>query len=154
MTVELWSTADTVPFLREGSPLISYVTLKQISQHAGDLEKFTVLAQVGATLKWQNIEPGNADGSQFPRAILMRTISEAQIQAGDVEKVPIMRGGSPAVVVDMNRLIVEGPGTLDTLVNLPAGIASTIKELLVWANIYVIDTQDIEKFQEPPPPGP
>jgi hypothetical protein len=150
MSVELWSTANTVPFLRGGSPLVRYETIIQIGLHVGDLVAGTVLGRIGSSRKWQPVTPGNTDGTQFPNGVLLRTISEAQIQAGDVDDVPIMTGGQ-AVVLAASGLTIEAPATLDTVVANPTNLNMTIRDLMAWANMYVIDDQNIERAQEPPP---
>lgn len=145
--IENWSTADTVPLHRGGSPLLSYETLSQQgARSTGDMLKGTVIAQNGGTRAWKQVTPASVVGEQLPRAILMRTILEQDLIDGIVLNVPIVRGGSPPVVYDRTRLILEDSVTFEELINNPAGLASTVRELLVWANIYIIGTQDIEKF--------
>jgi hypothetical protein len=112
----------------------------------------TLLGRIGATGLWVPHAPAAIDGSQFPRGILMRTLTEADIQAGNIADVPIIIGGTPPLVIASDQLVQEGGAGLNTLVNTPAQIASRIRDLMIWANIYVIDNQDIERFQEPAGP--
>jgi hypothetical protein len=152
MGMEVWSKANTVPFLIGGSPQIKYITLLQQGQRSGDMLTNTLLGRVGATGLYQQITPGNSDGSQLPRAILRRSVTEAELQAGNVVNVPAWVGGAEAITVDKNQLVIEGATDLDTNVNLPAGLNSRVEDLMIWANMYVADTKNIEVAQEPTPP--
>jgi hypothetical protein len=150
--IENWSKVDTTPLIIGGSPMISYETIIQDGGRSGDMVYGTILGQIGASRKWRPVSPAVSDGAQFPRAVLMRTLLEADIIAGDIDDVPLARGGGEAIVVDKNQIVWEGATTQDTLVNDPTNLNSTMRELLVWANIYVADTKNIEVAQEPAGP--
>ncbi len=102
--------------------------------------------------KWVPLAPAASDGSQWPAGILKRTLTEAQIQAGDIEDVPIITGGGAPVFAE-SGLTIEGYSLL-TPINNPAGMNILVREAMAWANMYVIEDQDIERAQEPVPPGP
>ncbi len=153
MAVELWSTANTVPFLRGGSPLVRYETILQDAQRSGDMVSGTIMGRIGASGKWVPNDPTATDGSQHPAGLLARTLTEAEIQAGDVVDVPIICGGAEAIQVAASGLEIEN-GSLTSVITNPTNYNVIVREALQMANIYVIDDQDIEVAQSAAPPGP
>jgi hypothetical protein len=148
MGITTRAAIDTVPFLRGGAPLTIYGTINQDGGRSGDMLNGTLMGRLAITGKWVPLAPAATDGSQFPRGILARTLLEADIQAGEIPDVPIIKGGSPPIIVASDQLIVE-TGDINTVVNQPAQINSRVEDLMIWANMYVLDNQDIERLQSP-----
>lgn len=154
MAVELWTTANTVPFVRGGSPLVRYETIAEDQGRSGDMLSGTVLGRVANGGKWVPLDIAATDGSQWPAGVLLRTLTEADIQAGDILNVPIMTGGSPPAILAEEGLTFEGGVNPASPINVPAGTWLLVREAMAQANMYIIEGQDIERAQVPPPPGP
>jgi hypothetical protein len=96
----------------------------------------TVMAYDPATGKWNSFTDETAtDGTQFPKGILMADLTEAEIVAGDVVDVPILVGG--CCTVDVGLLVIENSKTLATVINVPAGINTTVEDELRKIGIFV-----------------
>jgi hypothetical protein len=93
------------------------------------------------TAKWEPFTDETAtDGTQYPRGILQRTLTEAQIKAGDVSDVPIAVGEG---IFDSAQLVIENSKTLATIINVPANFNTSVEDFLRLLNLYaesVIDT--------------
>ena len=116
-------------------------TVAQDAGRVGDMVVNTLMAYNPSTKVWVAfVDETGTNGTQFPRGILMRTLTEAEIKAGDVADVPILVGEA---IVDLAQLVIENSKTLDTVINSPAGINIRVEDYLRLLNIYmesVIDT--------------
>lgn len=102
---------------------------------------FTLMSYDPATAKWHPFTDETAtDGTQFPRGILMKSLTAAEIVAGDVADVPILVGDA---IVDQNQVVIENSKTLATVINAPAGLNITVEENLRTIGIFCQDTIDI-----------
>ena len=104
-------------------------------------DKFTIT--VTAVDKWAPFLPGNIDGAQVPRAILMSdTITAAALVAGDITSQALLVGGS--CTVDSSMIVFDdGVTTLDTV--LTGGM--TVRDALVHVGIFAEDIVDIDAFE-------
>lgn len=147
MGMEARTDNYSLDFIREGSAKTkSNETVVQDGGRTGDMEKYTVMCFDPATGKWSSlIDETATDGTAYPRGILMATLTEAEIQAGDVEDVPIMVGG-PAIV-DANQLVFEAAIALDTVIDVPTNTNTTVEIELGKLGIYVEVTRDVDGFE-------
>lgn len=141
MAVQVKTDLTNNPFVLTLLSLIKDAeTVAQDAGRTGDMAIYTLMAYNPATKVWVAFvdETGN-NGTQFPRGILMKTLTEAEIKAGDVENVPILIGEA---VIDSAQLVIEASKTLDTVINSPAGINIRVEDYLRLLNIYMEDTID------------
>jgi hypothetical protein len=116
-------------------------TVAQDAGRGADMLVNTLMAYNPTTAKWEPFTDETAtDGTQYPRGILLRTLAQADIVAGDVEDVPILVGEA---ICDLAQLVIENSKTLATVINIPAGFNTSVEDYLRLLNIYmesVIDT--------------
>jgi hypothetical protein len=147
MAVQNRTDLTNIAFLREGSALVKEAeVLAQDAGRTGDMVFGTVMAQNPTTKKWVSLTAVTLDtGEQLPQGILMREITEAAIQAGDVADTPILVRGE---VIDRGQVVLENSLTLDSVItsaNLPLNV--TVESWLATNNIYVEYTTDIDGFE-------
>lgn len=137
MTVQTRLDNVNLPFIRSGSTFVKEAeTVVQDAGRTTDMAKNTVMAYDPATQKWNSFTDETAtDGTQFPRGILLATLSTAEIVAGDVVDVPILVGG--CCTVDSDRLVIENSKTLDTVINEPLNTNTTVEVELRKLGIFV-----------------
>lgn len=148
MSVQAQTNITTVPFIRDG---VAYVkdneVLVQDGARSGDMVAYTLMAQNPSTLKWEPFDDETATtGLQWPRGILMKTYTEAAIQAADIPDVPIIVGGK-GLVIDEGQLVIENSKTLATVINIPANTNKTVETVLREIGIFVQVTQDVDAYQ-------
>lgn len=148
MSVQVSQNTSNVPFVRQGFPIAlekESETIVQDAGRSGDMVAKTLMVYDPATGKWTSFTDETAtDGTQFPRGILLKTIPEADIVAGDVEDVPILVGGA---IVDQNQVVIENSKTLATVINSPAGINVTVEDFLRSLSIFMEDTVDVDGYE-------
>ena len=149
MGVQNRTDLSAVPFIRSGESLVKESeTVLQNLGRSGDMVRHTLMAQIGTGgakgkwVPWDDETPSN--GEQYPKGFLMATLSEAEIKAGDVVDVPILRANA---IVDKKQIVIEGGKTLDTTINVPAGLNQTAEDVLAWSGLFVEDTVDIDGYE-------
>jgi hypothetical protein len=137
MAVQGLRDNENKPFIIGGPGVSKRGTFAQDADRDGDLEIHTVVAQNKTTGYWYPIIDLDAtDGTQYPSGIVMATITEAALQAGDVEDVPILKGNA---IIDGGQLVIEDDLTLDSIILVPTNIAKTIEDELKAIGIFVAD---------------
>lgn len=149
MAVQATRNNTTVPFVRDGEPFEKdNEVVATDGGRTGDMVPYTLMAQNPSTLKWVPFTDNTAaDGTQWPRGILMINLTEAQIKAADVVDVPVIVGGR-GLVVDKEQLVIENKKTLATVINVPANTNKTVETCLREIGIYMQDTVDIDAYQQ------
>lgn len=114
---------------------------------SGDLLAFTLMAYNPTSKKWVPFTDETAtDGTAYPAGFTLQTYTEAAIKAGDVVDVPIVVGGR-GLGIDKNRLTIENSKTLDTIINVPAGVNTSVEQALRRIGIFVVNTSDANAYQ-------
>lgn len=146
MTVQASENQTNHPFiLNEESKTKEAETVSQDAGRTADLERYTLMSFNPTTAEWEPFTDETAtDGTQFPRGIILATIETAALVAGDVDGIPILVGDA---VVDENQLVIENSKTLDTVINVPAGINISVEEALRLMGIFTAATRAIEEFE-------
>jgi hypothetical protein len=146
MSVQERLDIANIPFLRDGNPVsIDSAVVAQDAGRSADMVAKTVMAYDPAAEKWVPFTDETAsDGTQFPKGILMKTLATADIVAGDISNVPIWVGNA---VVDEDQLVIENSLTLDTIVNVPAGLNTSVRDLLKLIGIFTESTVDVDGFE-------
>jgi len=142
MAVQVKTDLTNKPFILT---LLSLVkdseTFLQDAGRSGAVAIYTLLAFNPTSQKWVVFSDETAtDGTQWPRGIILKSLTEAEIKAGDVADVPVLVGEA---VIDSAQLVIESSKTLDTIINVPAGINTAVEEFLRQLNIYMESTIDI-----------
>lgn len=115
-------------------------TVLQDAGRSGDMLIHTLMAFNPTSQKWVPFSNEAAtNGEQFPRGILLKTLTEAEIKAGDVLNVPIIVGEA---IIDSAQLVIESAKTLDTVINVPVNFNTSVEEFLRGLNIYMEITVD------------
>lgn len=142
MAVQAQTDFTVKPFILSGMALIkSAQTVLKDAGRSGDMVINTLMAYNPTTAKWVPFTDETAtNGTQIPKGILRRTLTEAEIQAADVADVPILVGDA---IVDPAQLIIENSKTLATVVNIPANLNQSVEDLLRWTGLYVETVIDI-----------
>lgn len=146
MTVQARTDISNIPFLRQGPALsIDDAVVAQDAGRTEDMVAKTLMAYDPTAEKWVPFtDETAADGTQFPKGILTRTIATADIVAGDVTGVAIFVG---RMIIDGAQLVIENSKTLDTIVNVPAGLNTSVKDLLKQIDIFTEATVDVDGFE-------
>ena len=115
MSVQVRVNTDITPFYLSGGALYDdNSTVLQDAGRSGNMVFGTVMSKNPATNKWVPFTDETAvDGTQLPLGILLETLTEADIQAGDITGVNILRAG---IIVDRAKLVVENSKTLATVI--------------------------------------
>jgi len=144
--VQSRSDISNIPFLRVGPAVsIDDAIILQDAGRSGDMLVKTLMAYNPTSKKWVPFTDETAtDGTQYPKGILTKTLSEAAIKAGDILGVSIYVG---RMIIDGAQLVIESSKTLDTIVNIPAGLNTSVKDLLKQINIFTEATVDIDGFE-------
>jgi len=142
MAVQVKTDLSNKPFILTLNPLVKDAeVVVQDAGRSGNMVINTLMAFDPATSKWNSFTNETAtDGTQFPRGILLKTLTEAEIKAGDVADVPILVGEA---VVDSAQLVIENSKTLNTVINVPTNFNTAVEEFLRMLNIYMESTIDI-----------
>lgn len=142
MAVQVKTDLTNKPFVLNLNPKVKdSEVVVQDAGRSGAMAINTLMVFDPATSKWNSFTDETAtDGTQFPRGILMKALTEAEIKAGDVADVPILVGEA---VVDSAQLVIENSKTLDTVINVPANLNTAVEEFLRQLNIYMESTIDI-----------
>ena len=146
MKVQERTDIANIPFLRQG-PVVSIddAVVAQDAGRATDLLAKTLMSYNPTTQKWVPFTDETAsDGTQFPKGILVNTIETAKLVAGDVSDVMIWTGRA---IIDGAQLVIENSLTLDTIVNVPAGLNTSVKDLLKQIGIFTESTVDVDGFE-------
>jgi len=140
--VQVKTDLENKPFILALMGLVkSAQTVAQDLARVADLVFGTLMAYNPTTGKWVPFTDETAvDGTQIPKGIIMRTISAADLVAGDVVNMPILVGNA---IIDDAQLVIENSKTLATVVNSPAGLSQSVEDLLRWAGIFMESTIDI-----------
>ena len=148
MSVQNRTDLSAVPFIRSGESLVIQGTVTQDAGRVGDMERYTLMSYRAGGLgavKWYPFRDETvAGGDQFPKGFLMATLTEAEIQAGDVEDVPILRANA---IVDEDQIVIENSKTLETVINNPANLNHTVRDVLAWSGLFPEKTVDIDGYE-------
>jgi hypothetical protein len=148
MVVEARLNISNIPFIRQGLPMAlikDNETFIQDAGRSGDLVAHTVVAYNPTTTKWVPFTDETAtNGQQYPRGIILDTLTEAAIKAGDVTGVRVLVGDA---VVDEDNLVIENSKTLATIINVPTNYNSTVEDELRKINIFMQNTVDVASFE-------
>jgi hypothetical protein len=134
---------DVRSFYQFGEPLEEInETILQDAGRSGDLVAFTLMAYNPTSAKWVPFTNEAAtDGTAYPAGFVTQTYTEAAIIAGDIVDVPIIVGGL-GLGIDKNRLVIENSKTLDTIINVPTNMNTTVEQALRRIGIFVSATSD------------
>jgi hypothetical protein len=138
---------DNRPFLRHGLPFALTTVDGVIAQDAGrsgDMVPYTVLGKIAASGKYVPLDPTATDGSAIPAGILLDTITEAAIIAGDVLGQTILKG---CAVVTEEFVVVEGATTLDTVITVGTNLLLTVRDLLEMRNLFTEVSDDVDDYE-------
>lgn len=135
MSVQVRIDLDTTGFIFYSFPAFraDNATILQDGGRSGDIVAFTLMAQIAATGKWVPYSDETAtDGTAIPAGIfvpshILTVITEADIQAGDVEDVPILTFGAK---FDQGKLVIENSKTLATIIATGTVNSQTVEEAL------------------------
>ena len=146
MAVQASSDITNKPFILGGPGLTKQAeTVAQDAQRSGDMAVYTLMAKNPSTGKWTPFTDETAtDGTQYPRGVLLKKLTEAEIKAGDVVNTPILVGDA---IVDQNQLTIENSKTLATIVNVPTNFNTAVEDLLRQIGIFMQDTVDISELE-------
>lgn len=146
MAVQRSTTVPNYPFLLKGPGYQKAAeTVVQDAGRSGDMELYTLMAIDNSTGKWTSFtDETGTDGTQFPRGILMKTLTEADIKAGDISDVPILMYDA---IVDKNQVVIENSKTLATVINSPANLNITVEQALGLQGLYMQDVVHTTEIQ-------
>jgi hypothetical protein len=118
-------------------------TLKQDAGRAADLLANTVVSLDPVTNKWVPFtDEAAVDGTEKPTGVILDTVAQADIVAGDVTGISVLVGAGCAV--DKSMLVIENAKTLLTVIGT---LNITVEQCLRWAGIYMEPTIDITSFE-------
>lgn len=147
MNVQVLTNINTQSFIKEGNVRIKNGIFKQDAGRSGALVAFTLLAWDSASLKWVVFEDETAvDGTQTPKGISFRALTEAQIIAGDTPDFTVYYLGEPGVF-DEDQLTIENSLTMDTVVTSPTGQNQTVRQHLEDIGLIGNTVVDVTSFE-------
>jgi hypothetical protein len=140
MAVQASRDNSNKPFIIGGPGVSKLGTFVQDADRSGDIEIYTVVAYNPTSGLWEPLTDVTAtDGTQFPRGIIMQTITEAEIKAGNVANVPILKGNA---IVDSEQLVLENSYVLSDIINVPTNYNTCIEDELKHIGIFCSSTID------------
>jgi hypothetical protein len=147
MSVQVSANITNRPFILNGEGVSKDTeTVLQDAVRSGAMVRYTLMSYNPTSKKWVPFTDETAtDGTQIPTGILLASLTEAEIQAGDVVDVPILVGRM--LTVDRDQLVIENSKTLDTIVNVPTNLNKSVEELLRWTGIFMGYTIPVEDFE-------
>ena len=145
MTVQSQLDINTTPFIlfSNMSSRKDNAVLLTDAGRSGDIEPFTLMAQISASEKWVPwTDIAAVDGSAIPSGIFLPSdiqgaITEAEIKAGDVEDVPILVFGAK---FDEDKLVMENSLTLETVLAAATIHNKTAREVLFEKSLIPVRT--------------
>jgi len=144
MAVQNRVDSSTYKFVKSGNAAAkTNETIKQDAGRAADLLANTVVSLDPVNNKWVPFTNEAAvDGTEKPTGIVLDTVPQASIVAGDVTGISILVGS--ACYVDQNMLVIENSKTLATVIGT---LNITVEQCLRWAGIFMEPTIDISAFE-------
>lgn len=129
---------ENLPFmLGENALMLDAEVVAQIEAHDGPVAYGTIMAYEPTNENWLPWTDETAtDGLQYPVGVLLRAITEAAIQAGDVEDVPILIGNQ---ILPADRVVFENSLTADTIINVPVNLNTPAWGILAARGIFLED---------------
>jgi hypothetical protein len=140
MAVQQLSNLSNKPFIIGEPGIAKSCTFAREAQRSGDLEQFTLVAYNPSTGYWvplTNVAATN--GTQHPAGIVLKTVTEAALQADNVENIPVLIGNA---IVDADQLVYENSVTLGDIIRVPTNNAKTVERELNELGIFCGDTID------------
>jgi len=145
--VQKRTDVDTRPFVLEGHPKnLGNAVFEQDGGRSGDLETFTLLAQISANGKFTSYTDETAtDGTADPGGIYLgATIPEQDIIDGDVSLVAILTDNA---TFDDTRLIIENSKLLATIIAAGTVNARTVEDVLRRRQLIPVSTINRAGFE-------
>lgn len=138
---------SNIAFIRQGTSLVKEAeVVAQDGARTTDLEFGTVMAQNPTSLKWVPLTDVTLNtGEQLPQGVLLYTIPFAQLVAGDVVDMPILKKGE---ILDRESVILENSLTFASVItnpDLPLNV--TVESWLAQNNIFTEYTVDITGYE-------
>jgi hypothetical protein len=125
------------PFITGYGGIAKRGTFARDADRDGDIAIHTVVTQNKSSGLWYPYTDLDAkDGTQHPRGIVMATVTEAALIAGDVENVPILKGNA---IVDEAQIVLENDLELTDVVIVPTNNAKSIEDELNELGIFFAD---------------
>lgn len=142
MPVQNRLDVDNRPFILAGNEHAVGLTgtIEQDGGRVAPMVRHTVLARNAATGLWAPV----AAATDLPMGILLADLEAAEIVAGNVVDVPILRAQA---FVDEDRVVFEGAVTLDTVCTAITPNARMRDVLIDKCNLYAEQTIDITEFE-------
>jgi len=139
---------DVRSFYQEGTPFEeSNETILTDAGRTTVLAAFTLMAYNPTSKKWVPYTDETAtDGTAYPAGFTIQSYTAAEIAAADVVDVPIIVGGR-GLVIDKNRLVIENSKTLDTIINVPTNMNTTVEQALRRIGIFVAASSNANAYQ-------
>jgi hypothetical protein len=136
------------PYILDGRVVSKQMTVSQdAGRGSADMVKGTVMAYNPTTEEWEPFSNAAAtDGTAHPKGILWTTLAAADIVAGDIDNVPILVGGSNAILNE-SLVTFENSLTKDTIVNIPANLNKAAWQLLADIGFQIRATQEGTSFE-------
>jgi len=139
MPVQTRLDIDNKPFVLAGNEIATGTT-GTIAQDGGrttPLVRNTLLWKDAATGLWAPVTLA----AHVPQGILLADLEAAEIVAGDVENVPILRGHA---IVDEGQVVMEGGLTLDTV---NTAFSLQMRDVLTLFAIWTEETIDVTEYE-------
>lgn len=121
-------------------------TIDQDAGRSGDIVQYTLMGKVAATGSWVPFTDETAvDGSAATFGIYMgEDIAEADIIAGDIVDLPIVRFG---MTFNEDLLVIENSKTLETVISAAAVNAHTVRDALREQDLIPKETQSASRAE-------
>lgn len=146
MTVQSQIDLDTTPFILYTFPSSRKddAVLLTDGSRSTPLAPYTLMAQISASEKWVPwTDIAAVDGSAIPSGIFLPSdiqgaITAAELVAGDVTDVPILKFGAK---FDEDKLVMENSLTLETVLAAATVNNKTAREVLLEKTLIPVKTR-------------
>lgn len=117
----------------------------QDAQRSGAMVLGTVMSYDPTNTNWVPFTDETAtDGTAHPCGILYEALTEAAIQAGDIDGVTIIVADA---ILNEDLITFENSLTKDTIVNIPANLNKSAEQLLGMVGLVLVDTEEASSYE-------
>lgn len=140
MPVQARANIDTRQLVIDGIANVKTdQTFEQDAGRASDVLVNTLVVLETSTGKWNTF---TNEATQLPGGIILQTLAQADVVAGDVDGVSILTGGN--CVIDSTMLVIENSKLLTTALT---GLDVTVEQFMGMLGIFVKAGVNIDEHE-------
>jgi hypothetical protein len=145
MGIESQRDISLHPYVLGGRCVTRREQVAQDGGRSGNMVIGTVMAYDSANTNWVPFSDATAtDGTQIPCGILYETLTEAAIQAGNIDNVTIIVNDA---ILNEDLLTWESSTTKDDVVTVPTNFKQSAEQCLADKGLILVDTLEATSYE-------